>query len=142
MVVLGAIRKKWPYLVLFLAGLLLVLLGLVSRYSFEVEQFRARDLSEEFIRGAFADLQSVITGFGILMMLAVPLRYLFRAQLSKALDRFLRTDGDFYADKGTKRKAFDLLLISFLGLFFEMLVIRWLSAEFRLFAYMLSLVAL
>ena len=131
-----ATKNKWPYLLLFLAGLLFSFLGFASQYSLELEQLRARDLSEELIRGAFSHLQGVVTGFGILMMLAAPLLYLFRAQLSKALDRFLRTDGDFYAEKGIKRKATDLFLISFAGLFFEMLVIRWLAAEFRLFAYL------
>ncbi len=29
----------------------------------------------------------------------------------------------------------DLFLVSFLGLFFEILIIRWLSTEVRLFAY-------
>lgn len=133
------IRREWLYLVLFVAGLLLALLGLASWYSFEAEQFAARDLSEESIRGAFARLQIMAAGFGILIMLATPLLYVFRDRLSKGFDRFFRTGDDFYADKGTKRKALDLFLISFLGLFLEMLVIRWLSAEFRLFAYFKNL---
>jgi spermidine synthase len=132
-------RGKWLYLLLFLAGLLLVLLGFASRYSLEVEHFRARDLSEEFIMGAFARLQTAAIGFGTLVMLAAPLLYLFRHRLSEASDRFFCAGEDFYADKGTKRKVFDLFLISFLGLFFEMLVIRWLATEFRLFAYFKNL---
>ena len=132
-------RRKWIYLVLFVAGLLLAFVGFASRYSFSVEQFRARDLSEEFIMGAFARLQMASIGFGILIMLATPLLHLLQDHISRAFDLLFRTGDDFYADKGTKRKALDLFLISFLGLFFEMLVIRWLSAEFRLFAYFKNL---
>jgi spermidine synthase len=135
----GAFKKKWPYLVLFVAGALLILLGFASRSSFPVEQFGARDLTEEFIREAFLRLQTAAIGFGILIMVATPLLYLFRDQLSRASHLLFRTGDDFYADKGTKRKAIDLFLISFLGLFLEMLVIRWLSAEFRLFAYFKNL---
>jgi hypothetical protein len=40
---------------------------------------------------------------------------------------------------GGKTVLFDLFLISFLGLFFEVLIIRWLSAEVRLLAYFKNL---
>ncbi len=40
---------------------------------------------------------------------------------------------------GKGERIFDLLLISFLSLFFETLVIRWLSTELRLFAYFKNL---
>ncbi|HUW97010.1 MAG TPA: hypothetical protein VMW58_14600, partial [Anaerolineae bacterium] len=135
----SVVRGKRLCLLLFLAGLLLVLLGFSSRYSFDVEQSRAWDLSEELIMEPFARPQIAAIGFGILVMLAVPLLYLFRHKLAEASDRFFCTGEDFYADKGTKRKVLDLFLISFLGLFFEMLVIRWLATEFRLFAYFKNL---
>ena len=128
-------RRRWPYLVLLLAGLLLVWLGFAAHYSFSVEQFKARDLSEESIRVTFGRLQSMMVGCGILLIVATPLLYLFRHRLAELVVPIFHSGDDFYADKGRKRKAFDLFWISFLGLFLEMLIIRWLSTEFRLFAY-------
>jgi len=135
----NVIRGKWSYLLLFLAGLLLILLGVASRYSLAAERIRAQDLSEDVIMTAFGLLQMAAIGFGILVMLAASLLRLFRGKFPEASGRLFRTGEDSYADKGMKLKAIDLFLISFLGLFFEMLVIRWLSEEFRLFAYFKNL---
>ena len=136
---LSTTRRKWPHLVLFVAGLFLVFAGLASRYSSGMEQARLRDLSEEAIGGALARLQITAVGVGILLTLAAPFLYLSQHHLSRAYDHFFCVTEDFYANKGTKRKSLDLFLISFLGLFFEMLIIRWLSTEFRLFAYFKNL---
>ena len=38
-----------------------------------------------------------------------------------------------------KRNTFDLFLISFTALFLELLIIRWLSTEVRIFAYFKNL---
>lgn len=132
-------RKKWFCLVLFLAGSFLAFVGLVSWYSFRVEPATGPGLSEAFIAAAFSRVQRVAVFLGIALVLGAPLLYLFGDRLSNAVNRLLHPGADFYADRGTKRKALDLFLISFLGLFFEMLVIRWLSAEFRLFAYFKNL---
>ena len=43
--------------------------------------------------------------------------------------------GPWSADLQNRRNAFDLFLISFLTLFFEILFIRWLASEIRIFAY-------
>lgn len=136
---LSTARRKWPYLVLFVTGLCLVFAVLASRYSSGTDKARLRDLSEEAISGAFARLQMTALGVGILLTLAAPFLYLSQHHLSRAYDHFFCVTEDFYANKGTKRKALDLFLVSFLGLFFEMLVIRWLSEEFRLFAYFKNL---
>jgi hypothetical protein len=135
----GVVRGEWLWLLLFLAGLLLAVLGFWSRYSFDVGQSGVQDLSEELIEEAFGRLHIAEMGFGMLVMLSVPLLYLFRHKLKEASDRFFCQGEDFYAGQETKRKALDLFLISFLGLFFEMLFIRWLSEEFRLFAYFKNL---
>lgn len=88
---------------------------------------------------AFGRLQGMMVGCGILLIVATPLLYLFRHRLAELIVPIFRSGDDFYADKGRKRKAFDLFWISFLGLFFEVLIIRWLSTEFRLFAYFKNL---
>jgi len=135
----SVVRGKRLCLLLFLAGVVLLLLGLRCLHTPPLEQFPARDLSEQSIRRAFGHLQRATIGLGVVMMLAAPVLFVFRDRLSEITQRILYPSEDFYADKGAFRKAFDLFLISFLGLFFEMLIIRWLSAEFRLFAYFKNL---
>jgi MFS family permease len=81
---------------------------------------------------------AVICG-GLALVFAAPLLHLLGSRVSGALNAAFRPRDDFYADRGVKARAIDLFLVSFLGLFFEMLVIRWLSEEFRLFAYFKNL---
>ncbi len=138
--VLGRVaRERWPWLALAVAGLLLIVLGLASRQAFTMDQLGIRELPEDSATGASAHLEGAIMGFGAFLAIAGLLLCLLHDQLYNVIDRVLRPAADFYADKSPRRKALDLFLISFLGLFLEMLVIRWLSAEFRLFAYFKNL---
>ncbi len=138
--VLGrAARERWPWLALAVAGLLLIVLGLASRQSFTIDQLGIRELTEDSVRGASARLESAIIGLGAFLVLVSLLSYLLHDQLYNVIDRVLRPADDFYAGQSPRQKALDLFLISFLGLFLEMLVIRWLAAEFRLFAYFKNL---
>jgi len=132
-------KRYLPYVLLFLAGMVLVFLGYRSPQTFPLEQFVTRDLSEQTIREAFGHLQRTAVALGVLVMLVTPILFLWRDRLSEITQRIFYSTEDFYADKGAARKTLDLFLISFLGLFFEMLVIRWLSSEFRLFSYFKNL---
>jgi spermidine synthase len=136
---LSKARESWPYLALLSVGLLLLALGWALRWSLTVDQFGVRDVPEESLEQAMALLQTVIVSGGLLLVVAAPVLYAFRGRISPALAVLFRPVEDFYAKRGTRTKALDLFLISFLGLFVEMLVIRWLSAEFRLFAYFKNL---
>jgi SAM-dependent methyltransferase len=132
-------RGKWPYLLLFLVGILVLTVGLASRGSLTADQFQARDMTEESIGEAIGALQIALMGCGLALSLAAPVLYVLRARVSDVVDAMLRPQDDFYAHQGVAARGVDLFLISFLGLFCEMLVIRWLSEEFRLFAYFKNL---
>ncbi|NIN69608.1 MAG: hypothetical protein GTO63_33980 [Anaerolineae bacterium] len=134
-----AVKDNWPCLAVLLAGILLILLGVATRHSIAVDQYRIRGLPDESVKEPMARLESVIIALGFLLVLASLVTYRLHDRLSDILGRFLYPADDFYADKSPRRRAIDLFLISFLGLFLEMLVIRWLSAEFRLFAYLKNL---
>jgi hypothetical protein len=135
----GSCRQSWPILALLLAGLLLVGLGLVSQWSLSEEQFRPRDPSQASLGEALHSLRRAVLCGGLALVFAAPLLGLLGNRVSATLNATFRPPDDFYAGRGPKTRAIDLFLVSFLGLFFEMLVIRWLSEEFRLFAYFKNL---
>jgi hypothetical protein len=132
-------RRWWPYLALLLVGLLLVGLGLVPQWSFSEQQLRQSDPSRAFSGEGLHSLRVAVICGGLALVFAAPVLRVLGSRISGALDAAFRSRDDFYADKGVKTRAIDLFLVSFLGLFFEMLAIRWLSEEFRLFAYFKNL---
>ncbi len=131
--------RSWLYPALCLVGIFTLSLGLASRGSLTPNHFLARDLSEESVAEAIAALQVALVGCGSVLILAAPALYLLRDEVSKSVHAVFRPQGDFYSCQGVTPRGVDLFLISFLGLFFEMLAIRWLSEEFRLFAYFKNL---
>jgi spermidine synthase len=131
--------RSWLYPALCLVGIFILALGLASRGSLTPDQFLARDVSEESMAEAIAALQMALVGCGLVLIVAAPALYLLRDEVSKAVRAVFRPQGDFQARQGVTATGVDLFLISFLGLFFEMLAIRWLSEEFRLFAYFKNL---
>jgi len=131
--------RSWFYPALCLVGFFILALGLASGGSLTPDQFEARDVSEESMGDAAAALQMALVGCGSVLILSAPALYLLRDRVSKAVHAVFCPQDEFYARRGVTARGVDLLLISFLGLFFEMLVIRWLSEEFRLFAYFKNL---
>ncbi len=136
---LSANRKLRPYLLLLLVGLFMLAVGLASLGSLSAGQVWSSDPSEEFLGEAVGALRGAMIGCGLLLAVAAPLLYLARGRVASAVEAVFRPPQSFYAQRSRRTKALDLFLISFLGLYFEMLFIRWLSEEFRLFAYFKNL---
>jgi hypothetical protein len=129
----------WPYLACFLLGLVLVGLGLTLHQALGAAMYETQDLSEESIGEAIAALRTAVIACGLALSFGAPLLYVFRSRVSRAVHAVSQSQDGFYARQSVRVRAVDLFLISFLGLFFEMLAIRWLSEEFRLFAYFKNL---
>ncbi len=136
---LPASRKSRPYLLLLLLGLLVMVVGDASLAWLDAGRVLSSVPSEEFAGEAAATLRRAMMGCGLLLALAAPLLYLARARVASALDAVFHPAHSFYAQRSQRTRAIDLFLISFLSLYFEMLFIRWLSEEFRLFAYFKNL---
>lgn len=88
-------------------------------------------------------LQVALIACGILLMALSMMLYRFGRQVLQAIMNILQLDSQLLESTPNKQAALNLFLVSFLGLFFETLIIRWLSTEVRLFAYYknLSLIA-
>jgi hypothetical protein len=88
-------------------------------------------------------LQVTLIVSGVLLIALGVILYRFGRQGLNAMTSLLQLESQLLEDTPNRLAVFDLFLISFLGLFFEVLIIRWLSTEVRLFAYYknLSLIA-
>ena len=135
----GKYRMRKVLLILgFGLGCVLILLGIMLRPSFlglpHAEPFT---MSRE-LRNVRA-LRVALVSVGFLMVLLAVVARESGGRLLKRLISALKGCDDFYDTKSNTERAIDLFLVSFLGLFFEILIIRWLSTEVRIFAYFKNL---
>jgi hypothetical protein len=80
-------------------------------------------------------LQVALIACGILLMAMSVVLYRFGHQVIQAITNVLQLESQLLEHTPNTMATLDLFLVSFLGLFFEILIIRWLSTEVRLFAY-------
>ncbi len=122
----------------FGVGCVLILLGIILRPSFlglpPAEPFA---MSRELRNVRSLRLLLISAGF-LMASLAAVVRE-SGGRLLKRLISALRDCDGFYDTRSSSERAIDLFLVSFLGLFFEILIIRWLSTEVRIFAYFKNL---
>jgi len=135
----GKYRMRKAFLILgFGLGCAFILLGVVLRPSFlglpPAEPF-AMSRNLRIIRA----LRILLVSVGFLMVSLAVVARESGGRLLKRLISTLEDLDDFYGTRRGSERAIDLFLVSFLGLFFEILIIRWLSTEVRIFAYFKNL---
>ena len=126
--------RKWLFVSSLILGCIFVLVGIALRPSI----LGMSDADPILQPGNFRHVRSIralllLVGFSI-VSLAVIARE-FGGSLLKYLTSALTKYDEFHRARGRTERAIDLFLVSFLGLFFEILIIRWLSTEVRIFAY-------
>lgn len=126
--------KKSLIIAIFASGCVLILLGIILRPSV-ISSHNADPISNpsgfriaQNVRGAI-----ILTGFTLALFAAIMREY--GSRLKRRFFYILRKYNDFHGTRSEREREIDLFLISFLGLFFEILIIRWLSTEVRIFAY-------
>ena len=70
---------------------------------------------------------------------AIALTLLARV-FERSLSGFVSRSTEFGEDESSKSAALDLFLISFAGLFFEIMMLRWVPCEFRVLAFLKNIV--
>ncbi len=123
----------WSSLFFFLLGIIILIFGFLAS-SPELVRFleisvRGGRVLDSDVLFWLRDIKIKAIFMGGLLCLIAGFRYFFSDRISS----FFRISGS--APKKTWEKYVDLLLISFITLFAELLIIRWLSTEMRIFAY-------
>ncbi len=130
--------KKAFFIFCIALGSILVLLGIILRpgvISMPGADALIRSQQSQYIRNVRAILLSI--GFCVVVLAMVARE--FGGKLLKRLTSALSRYNGFHETRSKNKRAIDLFLVSFLGLFFEILIIRWLSTEVRIFAYFKNL---
>lgn len=79
--------------------------------------------------------QTILIACGILLMAVSVVLYRFGHQVLQAITNIPQLENPLPESTPNTMATLDLFMVSFLGLFFEILIVRWLSTEVRLFAY-------
>ena len=141
---MGAPRWRWrmkskdtALWILFLIGVGIAAAGFILTPDFLVASLTSEEVAKLSGReiSALRALRVVLIGGGLLLaVLSIALRWL-GGRVARRLVGIFQLESQTLEGASGVVVAFDLFLVSFLGLFFEILIIRWLSTEIRLFAY-------
>ena len=129
--------KRIALLSMLLFGVLTASAGFLLTPGF----FRANLTADEVAKltddivSAIKIIQAGLVVSGVLLIALAAILYRFGQPISQWIKSGLQLESQLLESTPSRHATFDLFLVSFLGLFFETLIIRWLSTEVRLFAY-------
>ena len=130
--------KKRLLISIIVLGCAFILLGIILQPS----MVGRPDADPILQPGTFRYVRKIRAALMLLGFSAIALAVMaheFGQKVLKHLSAALREYDDFHGTRSGNERAIDLFLVSFLGLFFEILIIRWLSTEVRIFAYFKNL---
>ncbi len=116
-------------------GLAAVVAGVVLSPDFVAANIVPDGTLEPIAIRTISALRTLFLFVGLLLTVCSALFLVNPARFSSFVKQRLELQTNFFDQQGRIQRALSLFLISFLGLYFEILVIRWLSTELRVFAY-------